>query len=147
MPDVTFRKMKDKDLVEVVEIEKETFTDPWSYDAFNGDLANDLSWPLTALVNNVVVGYCALYIVAGELQIGNFAVAPKFKRQGIGRKMMDEVIRVAREHECAYIYLEVRESNLAAIALYVSFGFVNVGRRVGYYRNPRESAILMAKEL
>ncbi len=139
--------MKDKDLVEVVEIEKETFTDPWSYDAFNGDLANELSWPVTALVDGKVVGYSALYIVADELQIGNFAVAPQYQRQGIGRKMMNEIINIAGQRECTHIYLEVRESNNAAIALYASFGFVNVGRRVGYYRNPRESAILMAKEL
>ncbi len=61
--------------------------------------------------------------------------------------MMDEIIKIAQEKSCDSIYLEVRESNKAAQALYYSFGFEAVGRRIGYYRSPRENAILMAKEL
>jgi ribosomal-protein-alanine N-acetyltransferase len=147
MADVFFRKMRETDLVDVITIEKETFPDPWNYDAFKSDLANEMSWPIVGLLNELIVGYSVLYIVAGELQIGNFAVAQSRRRQGIGRKMMDEIIRIAQERHCDSIYLEVRESNRPAQELYASFGFVNVGRRIGYYRKPRENAILMAKEL
>jgi ribosomal-protein-alanine N-acetyltransferase len=147
MGDVTFRKMKEKDLVDVIAIEKETFSDPWNYDAFKSDIANELCWPIVALSDGAVLGYSVLYIVAGELQIGNFAIAPVRRRQGLGKKMMDEIISIARERHCDTIYLEVRESNKAAQELYAAFGFVNVGRRVGYYRKPRENAILMTREL
>ncbi len=147
MPNVTFRKMKETDLVDVITIEKETFSDPWNYDAFKSDLTNELCWPIVALVDGVIVGYSVLYIVAGELQIGNFAVKPARRRQGIGKKLMDEIIKIAGGRQCYSIYLEVRESNKPAQELYASFGFVTVGRRVGYYRKPRENAILMAKEL
>lgn len=147
MSEVIFRKMKEMDLIAVVEIEKETFPDPWSYNAFKSDLANEMSWPIVAVLDEVLVGYSALYIVAGELQIGNFAVVPAFRRKGIGKEMMNEIIRIAGERNCDNVFLEVRESNKAAQALYESFGFASVGRRVGYYRQPRESAILMVKEL
>jgi ribosomal-protein-alanine N-acetyltransferase len=147
MPEVTFRKMKEMDLEDVVKMENEAFSDPWSYDSFKSDLENEKSWPIVALHNDTIVGYSTLYIVAGELQIGNFAVATLFRRQGIGKKMMDEILKIALERGCDSIYLEVRESNEPAQALYHSFGFEAVGRRMGYYRNPRENAILMAKEL
>lgn len=147
MPDVTFRKMKEKDLIEIVAIEKETFSDPWNYDAFKSDLNNEMSWPIVAVLDEAIIGYSVLYIVVGELQIGNFAVAPLFRRQGVGRKMMNETIRIARERSCDCIYLEVRESNGPAQALYDSFGFMTMGRRVGYYHHPRENAVLMVKEL
>jgi ribosomal-protein-alanine N-acetyltransferase len=147
MTEVTFRKMRETDLVDVITIEKETFPDPWNYDAFKSDLTNELCWPIAALSDGMVVGYSVLYIVAGELQIGNFAISPSHRRKGIGKKMMDEIIKIAHERHCDSIYLEVRESNKAAQDLYASFGFVTVGRRVGYYRHPRENAILMAREL
>jgi [ribosomal protein S18]-alanine N-acetyltransferase len=139
--------MQETDLKSVVAIEMESFSDPWSEAAFKSDLTSEMSWPIVALQNDTVIGYGILYIVAGELQIGNFAVAVPFRRRGVGRKMMDEIIRIAAEKECDSIFLEVRESNEAAQVLYFSFGFEIVGRRTGYYSKPRENALLMAKEL
>jgi ribosomal-protein-alanine N-acetyltransferase len=147
MAEITFRRMKEKDLEEIVIIEKESFSDPWDYNAFKSDLNNEHSYSVVALQNDDIIGYGILYIVAGELQIGNFAVAAAFRRQGVGSKLMTEIVRIAEERKCDFIYLEVRESNKPAQALYTSFGFTSVGRRVGYYHSPRENAILMAKEL
>ncbi|HBC46329.1 MAG TPA: ribosomal-protein-alanine N-acetyltransferase [candidate division Zixibacteria bacterium] len=147
MAQILIRKMMEIDLESVVMIEKESFSDPWSYDSFWSDLANEISMPIVALQDDIVIGYSILYIVADELQIGNFAVATQFRRQGVGNKLMDEIIKIAVQRGCNSIYLEVRESNKPAQALYLSFGFKDVGRRNGYYRSPRENAILMAKEL
>jgi [ribosomal protein S18]-alanine N-acetyltransferase len=147
MTDTAFRKMKESDLEKVVAMEKEIFSDPWDFNFFDSDLKNEHSWLIVAEQDGEIVGYGVLYIVADELQIGNFGVGESFRRQGIGKKMMAEIIKIAAERSCDSIYLEVRESNKAAQALYFSFGFEAVGRRIGYYRNPRENAILMAKEL
>jgi len=93
------------------------------------------------------VGYSCLYVVAGEMQIGNFAVSPDHRKQGIAKLMMDEIVKIARERKCDSIFLEVRESNIPAQTLYSSYEFKPIGRRVGYYRQPRENAIIMVKEL
>jgi ribosomal-protein-alanine acetyltransferase len=147
MADTTIRKMTESDLDRVVAMEKEIFSDPWDYNAFDSDLKNEHCWPVVAEQDGTIVGYSISYIVTDELQIGNFGVGELFKRQGIGKKMMAEIIKIAQGKNCDSIYLEVRESNKAAQALYYSFGFEAVGRRIGYYRSPRENAILMAKEL
>ena len=147
MPDVIIRKMMEKDLESVVAIEKEVFPDPWNYDAFKSDLNNEMAWPLVSLVDGKVAGYSCIYIVMDETQIGNFAVSPDHRKLGIGKKMMDEVIKIALNRKCKNIFLEVRESNKPAQALYISFGFKAAGRRSAYYRHPVENAIIMVKEL
>jgi ribosomal-protein-alanine N-acetyltransferase len=147
MSEIVVRKMTEKDLMDVVALEKEIFSDPWSYEAFRSDIGNSMALPLVAASGQSIVGYACLYVVAGEMQIGNFAVGPDYRRKGIGRILMTRLMEIAHERECDCIFLEVRESNQPARTLYESFGFIVVGRRVGYYRNPYENAILMAKEL
>jgi len=147
MTGISIRKMAEKDLEQVVNIEKQVFPDPWSYQAFKSDLENDLAYMIVAEKENAVAGYSCLYILLGEVQLGNFAVAPDTRRQGVARAMMSEIIKVGGERNCDSIFLEVRESNATARQLYLSFGFRVVGRRVGYYRQPNENAVLMVKEL
>jgi [ribosomal protein S18]-alanine N-acetyltransferase len=147
MPDVIIRRMTEQDLMEVVNIEKQAFTDPWSYESFKSDLNNEMALPLVAISHGKVVGYSSLYVAAGEMQLGNFAVSPDHRNMGIAKLMMEEMVKLARERKCDGIFLEVRESNTPAITLYAAYGFRVVGRRNGYYRDPVENAILMAKEL
>ena len=147
MSKVTLRKMAEKDLLRVSQIEKEIFSDPWSYDAFKTDLNNDMAYPIVAELEDNVIAYSNIYIVAGEVQIGNFAVAAGHRKKGIGRKLMNEIMRIGAEKKCSVIFLEVRESNEPARSLYASFGFKSAGMRRDYYSNPRESAIIMAREL
>jgi ribosomal-protein-alanine N-acetyltransferase len=139
--------MADTDLDIVSSIEKEVFTDPWSRNAFKTDLDNKMAWPMVAEFEKKVVGYSSIYIVAGEVQIGNFAVAPGFRNRGVARKMMSEIFEKAGENNCRTIFLEVRESNIAAMELYKSYGFESSGKRKDYYTNPHENAIIMVKEL
>jgi ribosomal-protein-alanine N-acetyltransferase len=147
MSEVYFRKMTEKDLEKVFALENEIFTDPWSMNAFKSDLGNEMAFPLVAEFEQSVIGYASLYIVADEVQIGNFAIAPGFRKRGVARKMMDEISRIAAERKCCSILLEVRESNRPAQSLYESCGFVPAGKRRDYYNRPRESAVLMVKEL
>jgi ribosomal-protein-alanine N-acetyltransferase len=147
MLEIVIRKMTEKDLKEIAALEKDIFSDPWSYEAFKSDLNNEMASPLVAAAGISVAGYASLYIVAGEMQIGNFAVASEYRGQGIAKTLMNRIVEMAIERRCYCIFLEVRESNLAARKLYDSFGFDVVGRRVGYYRNPFENAILMTREM
>jgi [ribosomal protein S18]-alanine N-acetyltransferase len=147
MPDVIIRRMMEKDLMEVVNIEKQAFSDPWSYESFKSDLNNEMALPIVAIYNDQIVGYSSIYVAADEMQLGNFAVSPDHRKMGIGKLMMDEMLKLAAERKSGKIFLEVRESNVPAISIYSSYGFRAVGRRNGYYRNPVENAIIMVKEL
>ena len=147
MPIITIRRMAEGDLDVVSAIEKEVFQDPWSLNAFKTDLNNTMAFPMVAEFENKVVGYSNIYIVAGEVQIGNFAVAPGFRKRGVGKKMMNVIFEKANENNCHTIFLEVRESNTPAMELYKSYGFNPAGKRKDYYSNPRENATIMVKEL
>ena len=93
-----------------------------------------------------VVGHGLLQIVADELEILTFAVAPTSQRQGVGRALLQHAIRQARGEGVTRAFLEVRESNLAAQALYTAEGFSAQGRRPSYYRDG-EAAIVMNRSL
>jgi ribosomal-protein-alanine N-acetyltransferase len=147
MPEVLIRKMSRRDLDVVVSIESKVFSDPWSYNAFKTDLYNDMAYPLVAVFDEEVVGYACIYIVVGEVQIGNIAVAFDFRKRGVAKMLMNEILRITDEQNCNSVFLEVRESNMAAQELYNSYGFKAVAKRESYYRNPRENAIIMVKEL
>jgi len=147
MPNITIRRMAENDLDLVSAIEKEVFTDPWSLDAFKVDLNNKMACPMVAEFEKKIVGYTNIYIVAGEVQIGNFAVAPGYRKRGVGRQLMNEIFEKASENDCHTIFLEVRESNVPAMELYKSYGFISAGKRKDYYSNPRENAIIMVKEI
>lgn len=145
--DVKIGKMTENDLDEVVEIEKATFADPWPKKAFKYDLSSDYSMPITAKIDNSVVGYASIYFVIDEMQIGNIAVEPGFQHRGIGAKIMQFIIEEAKRLKINHIYLEVRQSNENAQKLYLKFGFVVSGRRRLYYRHPTEDALIMVKEM
>jgi ribosomal-protein-alanine N-acetyltransferase len=145
--EVVIERMTESDLDGVVEIEKAVFADPWPKRAFKYDLSSDYSLPLTAKVENSVVGYASVYFVMDEMQIGNIAVAPGFQHRGIGAKMIRYIIDEAKRLKIARIYLEVRQSNENAQKLYLKFGFVISGRRRLYYSNPTEDALIMVKEI
>ena len=97
--------------------------------------------------DDAVVGYAAVSSVLDEGSLDNIAVAPEYRRRGVGEALLQEIIRRSRERELAFLYLEVRAGNEAAIALYKKHGFVPVGCRKNYYEKPREDAILMTKVL
>ncbi len=147
MSNITIRRMAESDLEIVSSIEREIFTDPWSVNAFKTDLQNEMAFPMVAEFESKIVGYSNIYIVAGEAQIGNFAVASGFRKRGVGKLLMNEIMDKASENKCHVIFLEVRESNTPAVELYKSYGFSSAGQRKDYYSNPKENAILMVKEI
>lgn len=137
------RKMEEGDLEEVYAIERETFSEPWSKASFLDAISEENNHYIVAVIDGSVVGYCGYYGVAGEGYIYNVAVSPRFRRQGIGYKMLSELIRHAEERGIFSMTLEVRKSNLPAINLYKKLGFVEAGIRKDFYTKPREDAIIM----
>ncbi len=135
------------DVHEIAEIEQQCFSDPWSENAFLNELANPLAHYIVAKDNGRCVGYCGYWSVAGEGDITNVAVAPEYRRTGIGSMLIKRMIECAVEECLSLLTLEVRHSNIAAQRLYSGYGFEKVGERTDYYQNPRENAWIMTKNL
>lgn len=123
-------------------IEAAAFTDPWSARDFRECLASDVVF-FVAEAPGGVVGYLVAQHAADEGEILNLAVTPARHRHGIGRALVERALRTLAGHGARSIFLEVRESNAAARALYAALGFEEVGRRPAYYRRPAEDAIVL----
>ena len=147
LENITIQRMTRDDIEEIARLEKLCFSDPWVKESFREELKHRFSVPLVVKSGPTIAGYMCLWHIDDQMEIANFAVSPDFRGRGIGRKMMEEVLRVAEERSCTNLILSVRESNLPAIRLYTSHGFVEIHRRKGYYREPAEDAIIMAKKL
>ena len=142
------RPMVEDDLVPVVAIEAEAFTTPWKAETFRSLLGRDHAEPLVLeLPEAGVVGYAILWCIVDQGEIANIAVHEGWRGRALGAFLLDQVIDVARGAGVRVLFLEVRESNGAAAALYDSRGFVEIGRRRNYYTDPREDARVLEKRL
>jgi ribosomal-protein-alanine N-acetyltransferase len=147
MPEILLREMQATDIPEVIEIERMSFTTPWSENAFLKEIHKLYSLTRVAILGDKVIGYiCANYIM-DEGHIMNLAVHHNFRRRGIGTKLVEEILDELKENDCRYIYLEVRFSNLRARNFYECFGFRVAGIRRNYYTSPIEDAALMMRKL
>ncbi|MBO8158257.1 ribosomal protein S18-alanine N-acetyltransferase [Thermosyntropha sp.] len=141
------RKMTERDIDEVVRIEQESFPVPWSKEAYLGELKNNFAVYLVCDYEGEIAGYGGMWIVFEEAHITNIAVDKRFRGKGMGRSLLEELERIAREKNALRIVLEVRPSNHVARNLYKSVGFVETSIRKGYYSNNGEDAIVMTKLL
>lgn len=130
----------------VAALEQICFSDPWPEAAVSSELENPLSYWLVALEGETVVGYVGSQTVLGEADIMNVAVAPSHRRRGIAADLLQRLKNDLAERGVYSLTLEVRASNDAAIALYRLLGYVQVGRRPGYYHKPKEDALILRKE-
>lgn len=128
---------------QIAALEKAIFSDAWSERSIASELENELALWLVALDGDTVAGYIGSQTVLGEADMLNLAVEPEYRRQGVGRKLVEELISRLDAH-C--LTLEVRVSNEPAQNLYASMGFAQVGRRRNYYEKPREDALILRKE-
>lgn len=139
-------KMEQIHTEQIAALEKVCFSDPWSINSINYELTNPLSLWLVALEGETVAGYVGSQSVLGESDMMNLAVAPEFRRNGLGELLVGTLVERLCENGNHCLTLEVRASNEPAIALYVKTGFKQVGRRPNYYRNPKEDALILRKE-
>lgn len=134
------------DVSRVSEIEREAFSDPWSRSAFERLVVEHdprVLFDVACLPDGKVAGYVVAWFIMDEGEIANLAVAPGSRSRGIGTLLLVRAINMARSREVGTIYLEVRDSNAAARALYASHGFQEIGRRRRYYRRPVEDALVL----
>ncbi|MDQ7090213.1 MAG: ribosomal protein S18-alanine N-acetyltransferase [Methylococcales bacterium] len=143
------RKMHKDDLPPILKIEAKNYQYPWSEAIFKDCfIATSYSCWVCENERQEIIGYAILSTGAGEAHIINISVDPLVQGQGIGQKMMQHLIAIARK-KAETMFLEVRPSNLGAIKLYNSLGFNEVGRRKNYYpaESGREDAVILALEL
>ena len=143
---IEIRQMTRAHVPQVAELEKICFADPWSEKSVASELENPLSCWLVALEGGTVAGYVGSQTVLGETDMMNVAVHPEFRRQGIAEALILVLIEDLKARQSHCLTLEVRDSNASALALYEKLGFLEVGRRKNYYRNPREDALILQKE-
>ena len=135
--------MNESHVAAVAELEKQNFSEPWPEIAVRSELTNQLALWLVAVEDGVVVGYVGSQTVLQEADMMNIAVGEGFRRRGIARMLVEELIRRLDAYQ---LTLEVRASNAPAIALYESLGFNQVGLRKNYYHKPKEDALILRKE-
>ena len=145
MSEIVIRKMQKSDLQEVCKIEKDNFSLPWSERSFIESMERNDTVFLTALAGEEVAGYIGCYCIAGTGEITNVAVKDTCRRRGIGAMLLEGLYKAGETLDTREFFLEVRESNEAAIGLYSRQGFVKEGIRKNFYEEPVEDALIMWK--
>ena len=144
---VRIREMTDEDIPVVAEIERNSFPSPWSEVSFRSELHNPMTRCLVADAGGEITGYICVSVVLDEAHLLTFGVSYLWRRRGVGRALLGHVLDELSRLGVDRLFLEVRRSNRAAINLYRSMGFSEVGVRKRYYSFPREDAIVMMKSL
>jgi ribosomal-protein-alanine N-acetyltransferase len=142
---VGYRQMTIKDVEAVYEIEKVSFSTPWTLDSFYHEMTTNTQATYVVAVNEMdtIIGFCGMWIVLDESQITNVAVLPAGRGKGTGEGLMREAIRIAKKRGVTLMSLEVRVSNTIAQNLYRKLGFQEGGIRKGYYTDNQEDALVM----
>lgn len=143
-PGIAIVPMHPDHLDSLADLESLAFSTPWSYDALAEELQNPLAVFLVAedVDAESAVGYLGMHHILDEGFIANLAVHPAYRRQGIARSLLREAQEYAEAHDLARLTLEVRASNVPAIALYEGMGFTRDGLRPGFYDSPKEDAAI-----
>ena len=147
MKQVKIVPMAAEHLDRLEKLERMCFSRPWSKKMLAEELDNQCAAFLVAVEPETekAVGYAGLLVVADEGYITNVAVDPSCRRQGVAAQLLQVFDNFAKGNHLAFLTLEVRPSNAAAIALYEGFGFREVGRRRNYYDLPKEDALILTK--
>jgi len=132
-----------EDLEAIADIELLSGLSWWGTESYKAELEKDENLFYVARSEGKVIGFVFARLITPEVEIFNIAVLPKFRKQGIGRKLFETILELAIDRGCRECWLEVRESNLAAGRFYEKLNFQNVGRRKNYYQFPLEDALLL----
>lgn len=146
--EITVRRMTAEDIEQVLEVERASFSQPWSAEVFSATLLLPYAHYYVAELsddsgNTRIIGECGVRDIFGEGEITNVAVLPKFRGAGVAGRMLGALLKDSLEKGMTAFTLEVRAGNRPAIALYRRFGFVTEGVREGFYDEPVEDALIM----
>lgn len=145
--EASFYKLDASDLEQLLLLERRCFSWPWSAEQFNLALEQELFNVFGFKYNSLLVAYLSLYHTGDEMEIFNLGVLPQLRRRGFAKRLLGLVLQIGRKMGIRYAFLEVRESNQAARALYGGFGFSQVGLRKGYYPDNGEDALVLRLDL
>jgi len=140
-----FSRSRPADATGIAALEEAIFPDPWDYRSVVDLISTDGSMCFTAREGERVVAYVIGRLIAPEGEIYRVAVDPDYRRRGIAYRLLDYAVKTSRGKGLESLFLEVRSQNLPAIKLYTAYGFREIGRRRGYYKNPTDDAIIMLK--
>jgi len=133
----------------IYKMESKIFSDPWTKKMIKNEFNSKLTLVLGMFNKNnkELVGYSFLFNIYDEIHINNIAVKTNYQNKGLGKKLLDYIIKYSKRNKFRLITLEVRPSNSTAVNLYSKSGFKKMRIRRDYYSNPKEDAIVMIKEL
>ena len=135
------------DIASVHEIERASFFTPWPDDAYRNELVtNRLASYVVARAGDEVVGFAGLWVMVDEAHITTFAVHPRWRRRGVGQRLLLRLLELANDRRAREATLEVRLSNVPARRLYEKYGFRPVGIRPRYYSDNGEDALIMTTD-
>lgn len=137
------REMQAQDVDEVTALEASCFSQPWLRHDFEEILTNPDRIYLVAVEGDTLLGGCMMTEIAGEGDISNVAVYEKYRRKGIAKALLTELLQIGDRRNVKDYTLEVREQNAPARRLYESLGFVSEGIRPNFYENPKDHAVIM----
>lgn len=144
--DISYRKFTIQDLDKVIEIERLSYQQPWSYGQFKDSLNNINTLANLVLDGGVIVGYCLANICVNYADILNICIHPDYRKKGLGSALLKYQKKQLKRLNIEYIILEVRESNITALLYYEENGFKTLEKRKKYYRNG-EDAIIMHQNI
>lgn len=144
---MTFREMLVEDLDQVVDIEQNLFSVPWTKEGFLTYLMKKDTMFFVVEEKERILGYCSMMTVLDEGDILNVAVRSDRQKEGIGQFLVDSMLHMAEMQGIRLVHLEVRQGNGTARRLYQRLGFKEDGLRRDYYEKPVENAVLMTKTM
>lgn len=128
----------------IAKLEKTCFSTPWSENALLEAFSAGTKF-FVAQKGEKVLGYIGISCILDEGYITNVAVFPEYRRQGVGKALLERVFSLARDEGLSFVSLEVRESNTPAITLYENLSFKQEGKRKNFYTDPQEDALILTK--
>ena len=139
----TVRRAERADAGAIAEIEKLSFTDPWTEGMILSEMTEGIEFTLL-LDGERIIGYSIVdFRVEDEAELHNIAIVPEYRGRGLASLLMDKMLADAGKRSVGVIFLEVRSGNTAARALYKKYGFTELSVRRNYYRSPIEDAVIM----
>lgn len=153
--EIEIRPMRKGDIKDVLNIQKESGLSFWSFLDYEKEISNkDSICKVAEFANKKVVGFVVVHLLFGDMEnqygsaeIYNIAIKEKFRKKGIGQKLLNETIGDLKNQKISEVWLEVRKSNENAIKFYRKNGFTKKSERKNYYQNPREDALILLLKL
>lgn len=142
-----FRKGTQEDINQIADLEKNIFSDAWTTKGVQETFEQKQAFITVAELEGKVIGYCIIYYVMDEAEIARIAIGGDVRRKGLGKGLLQYTCECCKERGVERLLLDVRESNVGAIAFYEYYGFQQDGIRKHFYEMPKEDAVLMSMSL